>query len=200
MRPHAPLFALAAGARADCEVVFVFEDRLHQVRDRLWPVAAVAIEENKDLGPAGDRCSRAPGAGPAVAALSLDYNSGPGGAGHRGRPVAAAAIDDDDLVDPVARHRRQDRADSPLLVEDRNNCGNARSPRFFGAQPVTPTLSPQPGRGSRPVRTLAPHQRGEGGARVSGRVRGAVLHRLQRTPQEAQAGGGVSVKSARRNS
>ena len=39
-------------------------------------------------------------------------------------------------------------------------------------QPLTPPLSPQAGRGSEDPNTLAPHQRGEGGASVSGRVRG----------------------------
>jgi len=38
--------------------------------------------------------------------------------------------------------------------------------------PLTQTLSPQAGRGRRIP--LAPHERGEGGARVSGRVRGTV--------------------------
>jgi hypothetical protein len=36
--------------------------------------------------------------------------------------------------------------------------------------PLTPTLSPRAGRGRN--KPLAPRERGEGGARVSGRVRG----------------------------
>jgi len=40
--------------------------------------------------------------------------------------------------------------------------------------PLTPTLSPRAGRGSR--KSLAPRKQGEGGARVSGRVRGGPDH------------------------
>src|SRR5271165_7405311 len=57
----------------------------------------------------------------------------------------------------------------------------------YGAPPLTPTLSPQAGRGSTHLISLAPRQRGEGGARVSWRERGAsryqelvdVAHRLR---------------------
>jgi len=51
---------------------------------------------------------------------------------------------------------REDRADCPLLIENRDDRGNPRQMR--------------------------------------------LVHRLQRTPHEAQAGGGVSLNSARRNS
>jgi len=70
--------------------------------------------------------------------------------------ISAAAIDDDDLVNPAARHRRNDLADCPLLVEDWDDRGDARA-------------SP-------------------------------LAHRLQRTPHDAQAGGGSLLISARRNS
>jgi hypothetical protein len=43
--------------------------------------------------------------------------------------------------------------------------------------PLTPTLSPQAGRGSVARGSLAPRERGEGGARVSGRVR-SLLSRV----------------------
>ena len=42
-----------------------------------------------------------------------------------------------------------------------------------GTVPFTPALPPQAGRGSKALNySLAPRKRGEGGARVSGRVRG----------------------------
>ena len=40
--------------------------------------------------------------------------------------------------------------------------------------PLTPNLSPKAGRGSVACGSLPPRERGEGGARVSGRVRGLL--------------------------
>jgi hypothetical protein len=131
----------------------ITKSRLHQARDHLRPIAAVAIEKDQDLCPILDRCGGTPGAGAAVAALAFHEDPGAGGTGYGNRAVAAAAIDDDDLVDPLARYRRNDRADRPFFVEHRDDRGDARPP-----------------------------------------------HKLQRTPHEAQAAGGVSLNNAERNS
>src|SRR6266851_5661390 len=101
---HVPLPAYSTGPRADHKVEFAVEDRLYQAWDRLRPVAAVAIEKHQDFRPALDRRGCTPGAGPAVAAFLLDEDSGPRGAGHCNGTVAAAAVDDDDLVNPLPRH------------------------------------------------------------------------------------------------
>ncbi len=144
-----------SGTRTDHEIVFVIEDRLHQARDRLGPIATVAIEEKKDLCSALYRRRSSFGTRPAVTTLSHDEHRCSGSARLCDSAVAAAAIDDDDLVDPAARHRREHRTDRPLLVEHRYDCGDARA---------------------------------------------AAVHRLQRTPHEAQAAGGLSLSNARRNS
>src|SRR5439155_24816700 len=89
MRSHGLLLAYSAGARTDHKVEFAVEDRRHQVRYPLRPVAAVAIEKYQDLRPAFARHGRTLGAGPAIAALLLDHNSGSRSAGHRDRAVAA---------------------------------------------------------------------------------------------------------------
>src|SRR5215469_3334267 len=46
----------ATRARADHEIVFVREYRLDEGRDRLWPVAAVAVEEHENFRPGCSRC------------------------------------------------------------------------------------------------------------------------------------------------
>ena len=148
-------------ARADHEIVFVLYDRLHQFRDRFGPVATVAIEKDEDLRPVLDRRGNPFGTGPAVTALSFDKHRCSDGAGLCDSAIAAAAVDDDDLVDPAARHSREHRADGPFLVEHRNDYGDARASRLI---PST------------------------------------FLHRLQRTPHEAQAAGGPSLNNARRKS
>jgi hypothetical protein len=45
--------------------------------------------------------------------------------------------------------------------------------QLFPGSPLTPTLSPQARRGSKPIGPLAPRERGEGPARLSGGVRGS---------------------------
>src|ERR1700756_577665 len=125
MNPHAPVLAYSSGARADHKVEFSVEDRLDQARDRLRPVAAVAIEKNQDLGLALGRHCHTPGTGPAIATLLLDDDSGPRRAGYGDRAVAAAAINDDDLVHPLPRDRGNHRPDRSFLLKDRDNRGDA---------------------------------------------------------------------------
>src|SRR6516165_5394548 len=125
-------------------------------RDRLRPVAAVAIEKHENFGFRFGRGGSASGTSPAIAVRSLDEHRRCADLRLRDRAIAAAAVDNDDFVDPLARYCREDSTDRSLLVEDRDDRGDA-----------DPVL---------------------GG------------HRLQRTPQEAQAGGGVSLNKARRNS
>ncbi len=90
----------------------------------------------------------------------LDQHRCSGGARLCDGAVAAAAIDDDDLIDPAPRHRRDHRADRPFLVKNRND--------YAAGSDIWPALP--------------------------------AVHRLQRTPHEAQAGGGFSLSNARRNS
>ena len=75
----------------------------------------------QDLGPDLDRRGSTPGAGAAIAGSRLDNDPGARVAGNCNGEVAAAAIDDDDLVDPIARHCGDDLADRPLLVEHRDD-------------------------------------------------------------------------------
>src|SRR6516165_9721440 len=72
VRSHAAFFVQPAGPRADHEVEFAVEDRLHQCRDHLRPIAAIAIEKDQDLGPCLDRRSYTPSAGAAVTTLTFD--------------------------------------------------------------------------------------------------------------------------------
>jgi len=68
MGSHAAALADAAGAGADHEIVFVLDNRLDQARDRLGPVAAIAIKKHQNLCPARPCRDRTPGAGSTVAA------------------------------------------------------------------------------------------------------------------------------------
>src|SRR4029077_18937052 len=97
--PHHAFPWSPRGARAYDKIEFVHQDRLHQPRDRLRPIAAVAIEKDEDPCAVTNRRGSPPVACSSVSAFSLDKYRGAAGTGQRYRPVTAAAVDDDDFVD-----------------------------------------------------------------------------------------------------
>src|SRR5258708_35059585 len=101
------------------------QDRCEQPGYELRPVAAIAVEKHEDVA----IVSR-PGAGrtgPAIAALALHDDARAGGTGALDSAVRAAAVGNDDLVDDSARDGADDLADRLLLVEGRDDHGDARA-------------------------------------------------------------------------
>src|SRR6202023_397625 len=137
MGSHAATLGDTPSAGADHQIVFAFDNRPDQARDHLRPVATVAIEKHQNLSPSRACRGGTPSAGPTVAGLLFDEYGGTGGTSLGHPRIPAAAIDHDDFVKPAARHRRNDLADCPLLVEHRDDRGDARlSPLAYRLQPT----------------------------------------------------------------
>src|SRR5215467_10646496 len=100
MGSHAAFLARPAGARTNDKVVFVIEDWSEQARDRFRPVAAVAVEKHDDFSFPRNRCRIARSTGAAITAPLFDEHPRSGSSSLCHRPVAAAAVDNDDVVNP----------------------------------------------------------------------------------------------------
>src|SRR5262249_37405656 len=119
VHPQAAGLTSSAQAGADDEIVAAREDGRNDRIEILRIVAAVAVHERDYLARwccaarAGETCS-------AISGTRLDKDAGAGLTCPRHRVVAAAAIDDDDLVDDVAGSSAYDVADRLAFVEHGN--------------------------------------------------------------------------------
>ena len=115
--------ARTANARAENEDGLPGDDRRHQIRDEFRRIAAVAVEEDQNVGViahGGD--ARLDGA--TIAASRLDNHASSGGLSPLGRTVPRAPVDNDDLAHILRQHRGHDLANRRFLVEARNDRRN----------------------------------------------------------------------------
>ncbi len=102
LKIHAPRFALAPRTRTDYKVVFSGDDRIDKLIHELGTIAPVAIEKNYDVALLRERAD----SGHARAAVTRfefrHYTCARFTRALRGS-IAAAVIDDDDLVRQTSR-------------------------------------------------------------------------------------------------
>ena len=123
---HAARLARAARARREHEIGLARQHRCDQRGRALGRIGAVAVEEQHDFGAQRTGARGAGGTGAAIARTCLDQHLGAGGARLLLRPVAAAAIDDEHVIDAIARQGGDGRADRAGLVQHRDDGDDAR--------------------------------------------------------------------------
>src|SRR5258705_1236697 len=96
------------------------QDRCQYLWDLLRALAAVRVDEHGDAGIRRDGCD-AGEAGGAVTAPGLAHDAGSRLPRDRRRRVGGSVVDHDHLVDDVARHASNERADHRGLVQRRHD-------------------------------------------------------------------------------
>ena len=113
--------ARTANARAEDENGLACDDRRYQIRNEFGRIAAVAVDEEENVGVIARRgyacLDRA-----TIAAPLFDDDACASGLCSLYRTIARAAVDDDDFVDILRQHGGDDPPDCRLLVEARNDC------------------------------------------------------------------------------
>lgn len=118
---QAAALARTADARAENEGGLPSDDWRHQIGNKFYWVAAIAIEKDQDFRVLPHRGYTSLDGAP-VAASRLDNDTRAGGGRLVSRSIPRAAIHDNDFAHILRKHRGNDPCNCRLLVETRNDC------------------------------------------------------------------------------